>query len=193
MISQADIQNGIREVTSDDKSMSNIVAKVEENPEAFAKVLSEINMTQGATNKLKSVVASNPELEKKVSNMSSAEKKNIVKSMKKAQAMSNIVAVKGVRITQTNQIKAYNLKTGFPKNTIYDGEPYTIDNGNIVVFPTKCSQLKCKLASMLVGSDVFGEIVLVKQGNENQYDNFSTAECLEYKNKLTNEKKDMSK
>ena len=190
---QLDIQAAMREVTSDDKSMSNIITNVQQNPEAFAKVFGEMNLDPKSAEKLKFAAASNPEITKKVSNMKSADRKEMMESMRKAQAMSNTVVVKGVRITQSDTIKQYSLKSGFPKNTIYDCEPYSIDNGNIVVFATTSSQKKSKLGSLLVGEDVFGEIILVKQGVTNQYDEFTVAECLEYKKKLIAESQAKSK
>ena len=180
------IEESIRLATSNPQTMNGILNSVTENPEMYAKIFGEMNMDRKAANKLKSEVSQNPDIMKRVHNMSSAERKEMMESMKYANNSASTVVVKGVRITQSNQIKSFNLKTGFPRGTIFEtGEVFDIQQGTLVVFTTGSSRTFCKLASMIVGDTIFGEIVIVKPGDRpGEYLEYTVAECQQLKDKM---------
>lgn len=155
----------IRDITSDENAVKDIIKSVNNDPEAYASMLMSMENDPKSKKKLLNAISSTPELIKQVDNMDPTEKAVLAIRTNEGRAKALAERIQTVQIMQNGKIKKFTANSDFPTNTIFEGgDYYTLDN-NIIVFTTTMSRQKNKVATQVLkylgaeGVDVFGELV----------------------------------
>lgn len=164
------IDAAVQQMAADPNRLNTIAQSVKDNPKMFADLLAQTDKDPSMRGKLMSSVMDNPKLKQEAMTMSNEQKKQMTANMKLARMDMKEAMIDCVRICQNGVLKKYKLGGMFPKGTIFeDGDCYNIDP-DLCVFTTKASTRKNRDASLIVGIDVFGELIVVKQcPNTNKY------------------------
>jgi hypothetical protein len=172
------VDEAIARLSSDPNSMATIIENVKHNPEMFAELLSKIEGDPSLKNKAMESVMGNPKTKKDTMTMSTDTKNVMIANMKAARAAKREAMINCVRVTQNGMLKKFAMPGDFPKGTIFEsGDIYTIDP-DLCVFTTQSSRTKNKIATKMVGEDIFGELVICKQSLDTlQYNHYTLAEA----------------
>jgi hypothetical protein len=171
-VTTQDVEQAIKDTVGDKEKMASVADSIRQNPHMFQEMAKVIE-TNPDLKKAAVSGAATKQMKTQIAGMSAKEKQEMQELMKSTRSQMESSRIKGVRITQNGQIKSFFLQPSFPVGSIYDQEPYTIEAGSILVYTTTASLTRNKVAQMIIGEEVFGEVVLVTQGRKGTMEDLS--------------------
>src|SRR4029077_7285712 len=174
----AQIQDVMDQLNANPGQIDEIMKAMGDNPEILQQLGNRVQNIPGLKETIAKKMTGNQKLTNKVKAMPAAQKKAMAKAAKKHEYnMNHINQCIGVRLTQNNQAKRYTVSNTFPAGTIFeDGNSIDIGATGVTAYYGHSSITRNKRASTIVGDDVFGEVILIRENEEGKFTNFTLDE-----------------
>ena len=173
-LAQGDISDVIDKIKSDPSIFNDVMSKIGDNPQMMTEVIGQLESTPGMRDKLMTQVAGRSDISKLKSDVDKqipqSQRRRMVKEARRNTVRTEVVV--GVRLTQSRQAKRYPINPSFPDGTIFASGKSVHVRDDIYAYYSVGSTCKNVRATKIMGSDVFGEMILTREPEEGRMVNF---------------------